>query len=513
MVFRSIPSVRARLSFLVSVCVLPLTLLVGLIVIDNFDRERDQLVDSNVLVARTISSLVDQEISSTIATLNALATSPLLETADWAAFHRQASAVARKAGIASLVLSDESGTEIANTLRPFGAPLPRIGAGRTLQLLREANGPTISPLYFDPLSNEDVVAVSVPVRIDGKAPHILSAVLRPARFAEILHQQSLPPDWIVAVVNGQNRFVARSHNMKEYLGKPAVPALAAALAFDNEGSLETRTTEGVAVLGMFSRSATSNWTVAIGVPRRVLTADLHRRLLLLVSVLVAVLAASLALARSTAGKISGSIRNLVAPALALGDGEAPRIPPMAMQEANEVAEAIRRAAERLRRSHHEATHDALTGLSNRVLFEQFLEQQIALCKRNRSQLSVMCLDLDGFKAVNDRLGHAAGDAVLAEVARRLKSGIRESDLAARIGGDEFAVALVATGSEGALVLAEKLIDALSASYAPITDLPLSASVGVASYPGHGEDLLGLLKFADAAMYQAKTAGKRQARVA
>ncbi|MGN6702987.1 MAG: cache domain-containing protein, partial [Burkholderiaceae bacterium] len=305
MVFRSVPSVRVRLSFLVAVCVLPLTLLVGWIVIDNFDRGRAQLIDSNVMVARTISSLVDREIFSTVATLNALTASRLLESEDWRAFHRQASEVAHKAGIASLILSDESGNEILNTLRPFGETLPRIGGERTLQLLRETSGPTISPLYFDPLWNEDVVAVSVPVRLDGRTPYILSAVLRPTLFAEILHQQGLPPDWIVAVVNGQNRFVARSHNMKEYVGKPIVPALADALAFDNEGSLESRTTEGVAVLGMFSRSATSNWAVAIGVPQSVLTADLHRRLLLFVSVLVAVLVASLALARSTAGKISG----------------------------------------------------------------------------------------------------------------------------------------------------------------------------------------------------------------
>src|SRR6185295_4484060 len=119
-------------------------------------------------------------------------------------------------------------------------------------------------------------------------------------------------------------------------------------------------------------------------------------------------------------------------------------------------------------------------------------------------LSVLYVDIDGFKAVNDAHGHATGDQLLRAVAARLKSGIRASDVAARLGGDEFAILLVHTGLDAAPIVARKLSDRLSLPY-PMDQLTIeiSASIGVAAYPASGNNSEQLLRSADEAMYKAK----------
>ncbi|MEN9538397.1 MAG: hypothetical protein RLZZ126_632, partial [Pseudomonadota bacterium] len=119
--------------------------------------------------------------------------------------------------------------------------------------------------------------------------------------------------------------------------------------------------------------------------------------------------------------------------------------------------------------------------------------------------------LDGFKAVNDRFGHAAGDEVLKAAADRLREVVRAYDVAARLGGDEFAVLLSDVDTTVAMETAHRIVQALARPY--VVDAPVSASVGVAVYPLHGKDLKTLLGNADRAMYQAKAAGKWQAKLA
>jgi diguanylate cyclase (GGDEF)-like protein len=160
-------------------------------------------------------------------------------------------------------------------------------------------------------------------------------------------------------------------------------------------------------------------------------------------------------------------------------------------------------------SQHQANHDPLTGLANRALFDEILGHQLAICKRTEAPLSLVCIDLDGFKPVNDVHGHATGDELLCMVAARIKESIRASDLAARLGGDEFAVILLHAGSENAQTVAAKLMQALSAPYTigPLA-IVISASVGVAGYPEEGTSSEALAAHADRAMYAAKAAGRR-----
>lgn len=169
----------------------------------------------------------------------------------------------------------------------------------------------------------------------------------------------------------------------------------------------------------------------------------------------------------------------------------------------------RKAAED--RINHLAHHDALTGLPNRLGLSDRLDQALAAARRDRQRLAVMFIDMDRFKAINDSLGHPVGDQLLVEVARRIKHCVRESDVVARFGGDEFVV--VATGIADAAVttastLAEKIQRLLAQPY-PISDHALHStpSIGIGIFPDDGADADTLMKNADTAMYHAKARGR------
>ena len=156
-----------------------------------------------------------------------------------------------------------------------------------------------------------------------------------------------------------------------------------------------------------------------------------------------------------------------------------------------------------------AMHDALTGLPNRVQFHQHLERAVSRAKRHGNMMAVLCLDLDRFKDVNDTLGHATGDALLEEVAARLKESVREVDLVGRLGGDEFAIiAEEIETPEDAMRVARRVCIALGAGYQVNGhEVTTSASVGIALGPVEGEPVEVLMKNADLALYRAKEDGR------
>ena len=171
-----------------------------------------------------------------------------------------------------------------------------------------------------------------------------------------------------------------------------------------------------------------------------------------------------------------------------------------------------REDERIRaetRAHHLATHDDLTDLPNRVMFSQLLSGAIKVAQRYRRKFSVMFVDLDRFKLINDTLGHAAGDLLLKEVAGLFKQCLRDSDVLARFGGDEFVILLHDVSDVAQVTaVARKL---LSAAVTPMMiqgrECRVTASIGVATFPDHGTDEQSLTKNADAAMYLAKEEGR------
>jgi len=179
-----------------------------------------------------------------------------------------------------------------------------------------------------------------------------------------------------------------------------------------------------------------------------------------------------------------------------------------------LARTLRYAIERKKLEEglrQQARYDTLTGLANRAQFHERLQEAIAHAKRLRDHCGVLVIDLDGFKMVNDSLGHDAGDAVLIEAAERLRRSTRETDLVARLGGDEFAViANHLPDTKAAALVARNIAEALSRRF-PIDGLrtPVSASVGVTVYPDDRSAPEELVTHADQAMYEAKAAGPGQ----
>jgi diguanylate cyclase (GGDEF)-like protein len=157
---------------------------------------------------------------------------------------------------------------------------------------------------------------------------------------------------------------------------------------------------------------------------------------------------------------------------------------------------------------HQALHDHLTGLANRLQFTDALAAAIAHAHRTGESVTVYYLDLDGFKPVNDQHGHVTGDRLLAAVGQRLSSCTRDSDIVARLGGDEFAV--LTTGTPPGPVSHDTLYARLAAAFAdpfPIDGLPihLHVSIGHATYPDHASDADTLMRHADTAMFTHKRA--------
>ena len=161
-----------------------------------------------------------------------------------------------------------------------------------------------------------------------------------------------------------------------------------------------------------------------------------------------------------------------------------------------------------------ALHDPLTGLANRRLLTERISAALNNARRNKSGMAVIYLDLDGFKLINDTRGHSAGDELLKVVAQRLESVVREEDTVARVGGDEFMIALWHVGSmDDVATVAAKLVKEVSQPYVINNQrLTVTTSAGVGVYPMHGEDADALMKSADSALYEAKRVGKNAFRM-
>lgn len=171
---------------------------------------------------------------------------------------------------------------------------------------------------------------------------------------------------------------------------------------------------------------------------------------------------------------------------------------------------LQQSKEQLR---HLAQHDSLTGLPNRALFTDRLQQALAAAQRDQTHVALLFLDLDYFKPVNDQFGHAVGDELLQAVAQRMLACVRQSDTVARIGGDEFVLLLrsaVDQTAQTAPAVAEKIRESLAQVFELAGQrLFISCSIGIALYPEHGQNDIELAHHADLAMYQAKQAGRNQ----
>ena len=241
--------------------------------------------------------------------------------------------------------------------------------------------------------------------------------------------------------------------------------------------------------------------------------DLAGQAIALLQTLLPIGAAELRVADGTALAASGPLPEPTVQ-FTIGDGDQLLLAPeRALDDAElsfvrAVCSTLATALTRLRdeeRTRHEALHDPLTGLANRTLLRDRLEHALARSMRERGASAVLFVDLDGFKQINDAHGHAAGDAVLVEIARRLQATVRPGDTTARLGGDEFVAVCEGINQQAAVAIAGRVRDAIQQPFAAgDVELELFASIGIAL---DDNDPDALLANADAAAYQAKGAGR------
>lgn len=275
---------RAILALLVAACLLPATLVSTYFIVANHQQRRDTVIHSVVQSARNLSSALDRDLGSIESGLLVLATSPTLRSGDLAAFQDQVMEVLPSQSISHYVLIDPKGHQRLNTLRTWGEPLPTGGWPIASQQVIQQEAIVLTDLFIGPLAGQPMVALCVPVRKNSQVIYTLNAGISLERISSLLHNQGLPPVWVTGILDGQGVVIARSREAARFVGKPAVPDLVRQARQQREGTLETRTAEGIPVIAAFSRSARFNWTAVVGVPTAELTSGLNQSLWLLMGI-------------------------------------------------------------------------------------------------------------------------------------------------------------------------------------------------------------------------------------
>jgi signal transduction histidine kinase len=343
--------IRRHLALFAATLALPILVFVATLSTRFAGLERDRLVDEALDTARAVALGVDRDLNGMAATLNVLSLSPQLRVGDLAGFHRQAIELRDRLGMAA-VLRDAAGRQILNAWLPEGgvppsaSPLPRPqpDAGRIV-VTDLFNGVAVrAPMFAVEMPVELPAAVAAQLAGPGGSVPLFISLSAPAtRIRQVLEDRQAPDDWIIGVVDGAGRILARNVRHDDLVGQPATADLQAATR-GLEGSWRGTTADGTAVLGTYARAALSGWRIAVGVPEAVLTLPLRRTLLLLGGVGAALAGLSLLLALLVAHRIAHPMRQLATQAAALGRGETVEPVPTRVQEVAAISAALAEAA-------------------------------------------------------------------------------------------------------------------------------------------------------------------------
>ncbi|MBN8953650.1 MULTISPECIES: sensor domain-containing diguanylate cyclase [unclassified Rhizobium] len=503
------PTIRTSLIILVLACIVPAALAGTGLAYYSFKAERQQLLDNTLARARALTAALDHEMIEAEGAIRALGTSPSLTSGDFQGFYQQAIEVQAQQEADNVVLSEPSGQQIINTLLPYGAKLP-FSRSPHFEKLLEADHPMVTDLFVGAVSKQPHFSIQIPIRRDDHVMYTLTIGMFPKRIDQILPQENAPSGQVAGVLDSSGVIVARTKGKVDLVGQKIPAEIQAQMANRSEGYFPTKTADGTPAILLFSRSQTSHWVTYLTIPEAFFTQKLWDSLKWVVSIPLLLAALVLTFVWRVGGAIAKSITDLTAPALALGYGQEINVGPLYLREADEVGQALVEASYLLKAAQYEARHDKLTGLANRALFNEAVQGQMLLCKQMKATMAVLYIDLDGFKAVNDTHGHSAGDELLCSVASRLSASVGSSGVVARLGGDEFAILLANSGNDDARVLAETLIENVSAPHAMgHLSISISASIGIALLTEASQTPHSLLRAADEAMYRAKRAGRQR----
>jgi signal transduction histidine kinase/ActR/RegA family two-component response regulator len=339
------PTLRSRLLLLVAAGVLPITVASGFALLAVAEYQKERAKQSGIEITRALSTAVDAELQRSSSVLEGLATSTLLDSGDLKGYHEALRrVVATRPEWLSAVLHDRHGVMLLNTRLEFGAKTPPTAEKESLDLAMQTHRPVIGYLARGALGTYNL-ALRVPVLRDGELRYVLSAVINPDAIVQIITRQRLAADWVVSVFDGKGMRVARSRQHADFLGKAPAPSLKRLMdESGNEGSGTTYALEGDLVYTAYSRSPSTGWAVAIGIPPAVVESGAARSLAAYGGGIALSIAIGFLAAFFIARRITVPMAALSVAAQALGRRQAVSAPATRIGEIRSVADSLVAAA-------------------------------------------------------------------------------------------------------------------------------------------------------------------------
>ena len=342
---RAVP-VRAYFILLVAALVIPL-LAFQVVLLSRYagvERARS-LAEAQAMAVRTADAL-DRELEAMQIALKVLATSPDLTSRDITGFEVQARMLSSALGL-NIILADTAGRQVVNARMQPGSVLPEVRDTKPFLAAAEHRKPVVSDLISNPSRGAPMLAVVAPVMRGGQVAYLLSLSVEPARLAQILREQSVPPDWTLTVVDARYTLVARSPEHDRFVGRQASTDLRRNATGERGWWMGSRL-DGTPVLAAYDRLRVADWRVAVGVPVATMEAPLRSALIWLAGAGLFVLALSSLLAMAPARRLLAPLRGLIAAAEQLGRGEPIRLVPSQIKEIDQVGQALVDASADLR---------------------------------------------------------------------------------------------------------------------------------------------------------------------
>lgn len=518
--------IKTWLFLLAAFASLPLLAFCGYLIFQIGLNQKLEIESSLTSRAQSIAYFVNQRLETSLGYLNSLASSDAALNNDIPELYEHAKRVVKlNPGVVAISLVSKDQQLVFLTSLPLDAQRIPANDIESAQIVFETGKPAVSKVFKAPISERMVVTIGVPIFQEGAVKYCLRMVMLTDSFHELLMNQKVDSGWTIWIFDRDNFTISRSRQPEKYVGKYPSPSILKALKDNRSGRFEAVTLEGIEVRAAVVNVQNWDWKVAIGVPVETLNAPVNNALKLLMIFGSAVLLISTIFSGWLSRYILGHFKNVVLASSSVQHASKPLIFKGPVKEFDMIVENFAQLGERERSNKemikaisekHEAASqqleharlDPLTSLPGRSLFlERASELHSSISRQSSQSLILMFIDLDGFKAVNDTLGHEEGDRILIRTADVIKGLIRDTDVAGRLGGDEFVICLKTDIDQLLLItsnIAERIIQRVS-------DLGsgIGCSIGISVWSDANRSLSEVLKQADLAMYEAKRAGKNR----
>jgi diguanylate cyclase (GGDEF)-like protein len=397
----------------------------------------------------------------------------------------------------------------------------RLPQGWLKQIRADDN--VVSEAYRDPTRNKPVMLIAVPIKAaSGRLLGAMTGKLNFDGIEKIVQGFAVGHTGGVHIVDRHRRVIVSSAPTEASALATRVPEKATTKLLDSgDATIVYADHRGQAVIGTMRPVSVIGWTVVAEIARAEAYARVSRQrnvaLVMLAGLVIAVGFAAYVLALT----VARPLERLTAGATQVGDGDFNvQVPVLDYGEAGYLTRAFNKMVTHLREGREElaainvaletlSVTDGLTGLFNHKHLMQTLHTEVARAQRHKHLLSILMVDVDHFKQYNDRYGHQLGDKLLADIAALFKRTTRSIDYVARYGGDEFLLLLHEVASSDALMLADRVRSVVAAATFGPGDHKITVSIGVASYPEHGETAEAVIASADAGLYKAKRGGRNE----